>query len=606
MKILTAIFSVTLLAATTVWAQGGQHWPFSFDPSLSPDAGAVEAAINAGNATLPLLPLDQLQELDTDQGQVRLWLWPEQVALLQGIGASDAGALMQWPTTPVLCAHHASFSIPPLIPAGMDAGAACVAAAVQIQQDLADLSACILVEQPERYVLAYSPTTVKSDMGSIEDMIGVAGQGFTVAGLPPAGILPDDFVPTLRAVLDKIRNETLASKLQAAGASYTQAASAAQASAACFDPSAVATLLSEISGLQDELAAASSYLTQLQTSGLAAAAQENRCLAAQSRIRNALPYPSLSAPERTFLAHWLGAIYWRMRGGGLIPLGNTTDARYYFVDQAFSRIGEVLAGSDADPVADQFFVDVAYEGWSDWQGMGNGGGDKYLDLVDMSGRGDRLVSQQVPVILNGAFEILSGKGYDAGALVTAGLQMGPGYYYGYYPLFNFRYAAGLTAPYSGYIDWPTAIGEFNLGGALGIGLAKTLLPGKPTNQPPTVDLCQGRSCGDDGCGGSCGSCAAGLTCNSGGQCLAGDAGETADAGALDAGMTGADGGSSRPNDGGAAGLDAGAGPTPAGGGGCGCASTGGLEVAFAAALLLFFLLRRASTGRVSASWQTSH
>ncbi len=38
-----------------------------------------------------------------------------------------------------------------------------------------------------------------------------------------------------------------------------------------------------------------------------------------------------------------------------------------------------------------------------------------------------------------------------------------------------------------------------------------------------VPACDGRSCGDDGCGGSCGSCAEGETCDTDGQCLSGGA-----------------------------------------------------------------------------------
>ena len=44
-----------------------------------------------------------------------------------------------------------------------------------------------------------------------------------------------------------------------------------------------------------------------------------------------------------------------------------------------------------------------------------------------------------------------------------------------------------------------------------------------------VPACQGRACGDDGCGGTCGACAAGLTCD-GGQCAAAGCGDVPAAG----------------------------------------------------------------------------
>jgi hypothetical protein len=103
-----------------------------------------------------------------------------------------------------------------------------------------------------------------------------------------------------------------------------------------------------------------------------------------------------------------------------------------------------------------------------------------------------------------------------------GLFMGVGYYYGYYPLFGFHWAEMLPKPYSGFIDGSTAIGEYNIGASLGLGLARTLLPGKPSGQP-AVSLCAGKMCGDDGCGGSCGDCPAGQMCASG-LCVAGSPG----------------------------------------------------------------------------------
>ena len=43
--------------------------------------------------------------------------------------------------------------------------------------------------------------------------------------------------------------------------------------------------------------------------------------------------------------------------------------------------------------------------------------------------------------------------------------------------------------------------------------------GKCTGEPPPVCDCTGKVCGPDGCGGSCGDCAAGLNCNASGQCV---------------------------------------------------------------------------------------
>jgi uncharacterized protein (TIGR03382 family) len=117
--------------------------------------------------------------------------------------------------------------------------------------------------------------------------------------------------------------------------------------------------------------------------------------------------------------------------------------------------------------------------------------------------------------------------------------MGPGYYFGWWGQQGFTYANPLPLPYSGFMDGQTAIGEFNAGAALGLGLAKVLLPGKPTGLPPTVTLCTDRVCGDDGCGGACGACGSGESCTDAGMCTAGTAPPDGGSTPLDAGTGGA-------------------------------------------------------------------
>ena len=126
-------------------------------------------------------------------------------------------------------------------------------------------------------------------------------------------------------------------------------------------------------------------------------------------MRNTLPFPSLTAAERRALAFWLGGIYWRMRGGGLIPLGATQDARWYFLEQPFTHIGELAGGQDGADAAFDIYLQI-FEGWSDWQDMGNvqPGGDKYADLVSMTSRGQRQVGSAVT--------LLGGRSYDTLAL----------------------------------------------------------------------------------------------------------------------------------------------------------------------------------------------
>ena len=552
---------VAALFARPAAAADPQRWPFLFDPAITADPTGTGNAIATGAASLPNLPVAAMDTLQSDSAT--LWYWPESKALLTRIASTMGAGTATWPTTPVMCTAHHAFGVPAvlLVPG---ASAACSSADATIRQQLTNLAACDGVEQPERYALSYDPTQARQKVGNLEDMIGLAGEGFSHATLP-VGLLPDDFVPTLRTVLDKIRKDTLSAAIAASRAAYAQASKAGSDNAACFDATALASLQAGIASLNKELDAAQAHLDKLDSDGTAAHAQEDVCLAAQGRVRNTLPFPSLTAAERRALAFWLGGIYWRMRGGGLIPLGATQDARWYFLEQPFTHIGELAGGQDGADAAFDIYLQI-FEGWSDWQDMGNvqPGGDKYADLVSMTSRGQRQVGSAVT--------LLGGRSYDTLALNTGGLQMGPCYFYAYYPLAWFRWADMVAAPYSGFIDWPTAVGEFCSGASMGLGFAETLLAGKPTGAPPTVTLCAGRSCGDDGCGGSCGSCAAGMSCSTAGTCVAGGGGGGAGGGGGGGGGSGGGGGGG--NGGGGSGGSGGGGDGGGGSGGGGTEGSG--------------------------------
>jgi hypothetical protein len=487
-----------------------QHWPFSFDPAIARDPAGTGQKITTGNQTYPDIDVSRLVALQSDQ--VTLYLWPELAAMLERARSHATDAPMVWPLTPVMCVAHAAFSVPPLLVP--NPSAACQSADAMVRTTLADTSACADVEFPELYALGYQPGNARDTSKNIVDMIGQAGEAWAHAPAPQQGILPDDWVPTLRTILDKLRGGALVQHVMAAQTAYTQALQQLAANAACFDPTAVATVSNALQAMQGELLAALQHLADLDTSGNAARMAEERCLAAKSRVRNTVTYPSLTRAEREWIAFWVGGTYWRMRGGGLIPLGSTQDARWYFVNLAFSQIGQLLGGQDGTDAAFQLYLPLLFTGWSDWQDMGNdpNGNDRYDDLVSMCARGETQV--------HGAVTTLAGRGYHTLDLTVGGLQMGAGYYRGYYPMGDFRYAAQIQPqpPYSDGISGPTCIGEFSIGASMGLGLAHVLLDGKDSGMPP-IDLCAGKACGDDGCGGSCGSCGDGTSCTAG-QCVA--------------------------------------------------------------------------------------
>lgn len=509
LRALGATFLFSQLCGIGVGA-AAPHWPFEFDPQLAAKSATVSQQIATGNATYPEMPVSRMVTMQSDQ--VTLYVWPEIAAMMQRIETAANAAPMTWPLTSTTCTGHVAFGAPPVLAA--NPSAACHAADTRIRTALADFGACADVEFPELYALAFNPANARDTSDDLVEMIGQAGQAWTHAPAPQVGLLPTDFVPTLRTILAKLRHGALMQHLATARAAYEQARTELTTNASCFDTGVAATAATQLQTMQAELDTAASYLAQLQTSGTAASAQEGVCLAANARVRPTLSYPSLTRAEREFIAFWIGGTYWRMRGGGLIPLGSTQDARTYFVTKAFGVIGRLLGGDDGADVSPRLYLPLVLQGWGEWMDMGTtqGGDDRYSDLVGMTKRGEYQV--------NGAVSALKGKGYDTLDLTVSGLMMGPGYFRGYYPNASFRYAAQLQPqpPYSDGISGPTAIGEFSFGASLGLGLAHTLLAGKPSGQP-AVALCVNAVCGDDGCGGSCGTCGDGMMCGAG-QCIA--------------------------------------------------------------------------------------
>jgi hypothetical protein len=191
--------------------------------------GAINAEL-ANWASWPVMPVSTMQ--DHQAGPVTLTYFDEVLEMLDGI-RNRGPNVMTWPDTPVMCAGHAAFTIPTLLPGG--ASSTCRTADMQIRQALADLGACRDVEEPERYVLS-TPAAVVNDSTttSLEALIGLAGEALSHAGAPPQNVLPPQWVPTMRRIVDKIRHPTLIARLGAARASYVMAQSLGTTNASCF------------------------------------------------------------------------------------------------------------------------------------------------------------------------------------------------------------------------------------------------------------------------------------------------------------------------------------------------------------------------------------
>lgn len=504
------LFSIIVLLLLSAAANAGQQWPFLFDVNLAEKPDEVAQMIAQNSAGLPDLPLYELTAEPLD-GPVTVWLWNDMASLLERtITAGPADYL--WPHDTGSCAAHNGFTMPYLLPD--DSSPECQTALINLQNALADLTACGLAAEPEWFILAYPPAEVNTaNTDSAIDLIGVAGSALTQFPPLPDGILATEFVPKLRDIIRKLRHDELADPLNGAIAAYNNALIIAGSD--CFLSEGKTQLKLQVNALIAEATAQRDHIEELKTSGEAAYEKEKLKLGAHSRARNDLILTSLSRADREFLAFWIGGVYWRMRGGGLIKFDGTQEARIYGLQRPFGVLGELAGAADGTDAANDIYLAI-FNGWGEYMDMGTtpGENDKYYDLAGMTDRGHQQVA--------GAATRLNGDDYDTTDLIAGGLEMGPCYYFSYDQLLGFTWAPNMDEPYGGFIDGPTSIGEFCSGASIALGFVRTLLNGRATGQPPTCTIqCEGRICGDDQCGDVCGYCNDGFACDEPtGQCLA--------------------------------------------------------------------------------------
>ncbi len=529
-KMKRILCAITILLCSAL--EAAQKQPYLFDVNLAEKPAEVQSLISEYSQGLPDLPVDRMSNVGLD-GPVYLWLFPDALDLLGRMVATDKSGY-SWPRDLDSCAGHAGFFLPQMLISG--ASAECQNIYAQIQAAVENRTACADAAEPERYVLDYPPGVVDdSNTDTVLDLIGVMGS--TLAQFPPLydGLLPDDFVPRLRDILRKLRYDQLMPLLNGQLAAFLNARNLIADNAACFVPAKRELAEERIDILIAEAAALRDRIEDLRISGETEYHKEKLRLGAISRARNELPYPSLTQADREFLAFWLGGLYWRLRGGGIIKLDGTQEARRLGLRRPFNVLGEIAGAAHGKEAADGIYCEI-FQGWGEWFDMGTtpGGEDKYYDLVKMTQRGFEQIETAVAgsSVLNlctipdppFVLEIggLNQKNYDTTELIAAGLTMGPCYYFPWDQLLGWVWANDMPSPYIQAIDGPTAIGEICIGGSLALGLTRVLLNGWATGQPPTCIIdCVGRECGDDNCGGVCGYCDEGLLCEeTTGQCVA--------------------------------------------------------------------------------------
>lgn len=160
-----------------------------------------------------------------------------------------------------------------------------------------------------------------------------------------------------------------------------------------------------------------------------------------------------------------------MRGGGLVdkPLG-TQATRYYFVNLAYSTLAALNGLPNAFAYGPDQFLRVAIRGWADWMDMGDNKKDEVLikDLINMTERGMYQT--------RGAEDLVrSTSSFSTDGFAAAGLQMGPCYLTVWDKFKGVYVLKDPPLPFRGYIDWPTAWGEYCFGAVLGYGMSSTAL-----------------------------------------------------------------------------------------------------------------------------------
>ena len=171
-------------------------------------------------------------------------------------------------------------------------------------------------------------------------------------------------------------------------------------------------------------------------------------------------YDNMPREERQALTTWLGAVYWRMRGGGIVdkPEG-TQKTRLYYTAYAFQTLAELNGNSSG--VGNSLMQKLIFKGWGEWMDMGHtpNKDSEINDLINMTARG----IYQVEDIVNSV--------RFPNVLKVAGLHMGNCYITAWDQLSGVYFLPDLKPPFDRYMDGPTAWGEYCVGAAIGYGLS---------------------------------------------------------------------------------------------------------------------------------------
>jgi hypothetical protein len=332
---------------------------------------------------------------------------------------------------------------------------------------------CLYATEAERFVAEHHPGEVDFfEMMSLEGAIATAGEALSHIDFPSA-LITDDFHKTTRQIIAKIRFAKLTSDIDSQLQNYNHLLKQLKTKQQCLSGGPSDTLEGAVHLLIEELQSAKADLQELDRLGRGQAELDRQMVLNRGRFREILPYPSLTDSERQFLSMYFGAVFWRMRGGGLIKLSGTQHARIEFNLFPMMIIGNLNGGSSGSSAGQSIFTHI-FKGWSQFMGMGPIGDPKRIaNLIGMTNRGRYQVE--------GAATTLKENGYDDTDLQAGGSQMGACYLYSWDRLNGIRIGDPIPAPYWAFIDGPTSWGELCAGASISLGLSKSLLNG--TSKP---------------------------------------------------------------------------------------------------------------------------
>lgn len=463
----SAFTTLLAFAAGTTGAQAQTYLPFEFADAALGQRGDIKDVVPRLRVDVP--PGVAISQVDF--GDVRLNFFSEIHQYMEETNAaSRAGAapaeLFSQAAAPG-CATHESVN-----PDALRAACPAVSGALKDAFEGNKFQrVCRNARQAERFVeeLKDKGTPDPLALTDLVNQIQFAGDALSRVRTLGA-ILNPASQAQLRTVITKLRAGAILGDIEGRIQRFKRIEKSINGGS-CSSPELTNSLRQTLAGILAELRSAREDVNRLDAEGRAQAEADRRAVFAKGRQRDPLPYGNLSDSDRKLVSFVVGAVYWRMRGGGLVEKPEGTQlTRLYYNLYPSSAIGNLNGGAVGQQAGQGIFARL-FEGWGRWFDMGRTPNqeDKYHDLVFMTKRGEYQVGA--------AADTLDAAGYDSRALRIAGLQMGPVYYYSFERLGGVTHGTELTIPYRSFLEGETSWGEWLIGGTISLGMSKSLLEG---------------------------------------------------------------------------------------------------------------------------------